>query len=283
MTAPAASGPAAGDASAKDPRWQIRVRDLNKTFGPQHVLRGVDLDIERGKTNIIIGGSGQGKSVLMKHLMGLLKPDSGHIWVDGQDLVPLGDYELGRMRRKFGMVFQYAALFDSMNVVENIAFPLIERYRLSRAEMLERVRELLKRLDLADVAGIEQKFPAELSGGQRKRVGLARALIDRPEILLYDEPTTGLDPIATKNVDDMIRRTADQFAVTSVVISHDMASTFRIGDRISMLYNGKILVSGTREDVLSCPDPALREFVETSGAVAMIAPRPPQPQPGGAT
>jgi len=259
------------DPSVKHPRWQIRVRNLNKTFGPQHVLKGVDLDIERGKTNIIIGGSGQGKSVLMKHLMGLLKPDKGHIYVDGVDLVPMGDVELGRMRRKFGMVFQYAALFDSMNVVENIAFPLLERYSLSREEVMERVRDLLRQLDLADVPGIEQKFPAELSGGQRKRVGLARALIDRPEILLYDEPTTGLDPIATKNVDEMIRHAADQFNVTSVVISHDMASTFRIGDRISMLYSGKILVTGTRDEVLASHDPALREFVETSGAVAMGA------------
>jgi phospholipid/cholesterol/gamma-HCH transport system ATP-binding protein len=243
------------------------------------VLRGVDLDIERGKTNIIIGGSGQGKSVLMKHLMGLLKPDEGHIYVDGVDLVPMNDVELGRIRRKFGMVFQYAALFDSMNVVENIAFPLLERYSLSREEVMERVRDLLRRLDLADVPGIEQKFPAELSGGQRKRVGLARALIDRPEILLYDEPTTGLDPIATKNVDEMIRRTADQFNVTSVVISHDMASTFRIGDRISMLYSGKILVTGTRDEVLASQEPALREFVETSGAVAMGALDPPRPSP----
>jgi phospholipid/cholesterol/gamma-HCH transport system ATP-binding protein len=266
------------DPSQPHPRWQIRVRDLNKTFGPQHVLRGVDLDIERGKTNIIIGGSGQGKSVLMKHLMGLLKPDSGHIYVDGVDLVPMGDVEIGKMRRKFGMVFQYAALFDSMNVVENIAFPLLERYSLSRDEVMKRVRDLLRRLDLADVAGIEQKFPAELSGGQRKRVGLARALIDRPEILLYDEPTTGLDPIATKNVDEMIRRTADQFNVTSVVISHDMASTFRIGDRISMLYGGKILVTGTPDEVLRSHHPELREFVETSGAVAM----PPQDAARGA-
>jgi phospholipid/cholesterol/gamma-HCH transport system ATP-binding protein len=257
------------DPSQPNPRWQIRVRDLNKTFAPQHVLRGVDLDIERGKTNIIIGGSGQGKSVLMKHLMGLLKPDTGHIYVDGVDIVPMGDVEIGRLRRKFGMVFQYAALFDSMNVVENIAFPLLERYSLPREEVMERVRDLLRRLDLAHVAGIEQKFPAELSGGQRKRVGLARALIDRPEILLYDEPTTGLDPIATKNVDEMIRRTADQFSVTSVVISHDMASTFRIGDRISMLYDGKILVTGTPSEVLRTHHPALREFVETSGAVAM--------------
>jgi phospholipid/cholesterol/gamma-HCH transport system ATP-binding protein len=177
------------------------------------------------------------------------------------------------------MVFQYAALFDSMNVVENIAFPLLERYKLSRAEVMERVRDLLRRLDLENVGGIEQKFPPELSGGQRKRVGLARALIDRPEILLYDEPTTGLDPIATKNVDEMIRRTADDFGVTSVVISHDMASTFRIGDRISMLYGGKILVTGTRDEVLASQDPALREFVETSGAVAMGALEPPRPSP----
>jgi phospholipid/cholesterol/gamma-HCH transport system ATP-binding protein len=257
-----------GALARRDDRWQIRVRGLNKTFPPQHVLRGVDLDIERGKTNIIIGGSGQGKSVLMKHLMGLLKPDSGQIWVDGVDVVPFGDQEMGKLRRKYGMVFQYAALFDSMNVVENIAFPLLERYSLPKSEVMERVRDLLKRLDLENVGGIEQKFPPELSGGQRKRVGLARALIDRPEILLYDEPTTGLDPVATKNVDEMIRRTADEFGVTSVVISHDMASTFRIGDRISMLAGGKIIVSGTPEEVLRSQLPPLREFVEMSGLVA---------------
>ena len=255
----------ADDLTKPDPRWQIRIRGLNKTFGPQHVLRGLDLDIERGKINIVIGGSGQGKSVLMKHLMGLLKPDSGQIYVDGLDIVPLSDVEMAKLRRKFGMVFQYAALFDSQNVVENIAFPLIERYNLSRDEIMVRVRELLKRLDLEGVGGIEQKFPAELSGGQRKRVGLARALIDRPEILLYDEPTTGLDPVATKNVDDMILRASQDFGVTSVVISHDMASTFRIGDRVSMLYEGKILVTGTAEEVLHAQEPPLRQFVEMAG------------------
>jgi phospholipid/cholesterol/gamma-HCH transport system ATP-binding protein len=259
--------PPTEDLARRDERWQIRVRNLHKTFGPQHVLRGVNLDIERGRTNIIIGGSGQGKSVLMKHLMGLLKPDEGQIWVDGEDVVPFDDRQMAVLRRKYGMVFQYAALFDSMNVVENIAFPLIERYKLSRDEIMERVRDLLRRLDLANVAGIEQKFPPELSGGQRKRVGLARALIDRPEILLYDEPTTGLDPVATKNVDDMIRRTADEFGVTSVVISHDMASTFRIGDRISMLAHGVIIVSGPPAEVLASRRPELREFVETSGLV----------------
>jgi phospholipid/cholesterol/gamma-HCH transport system ATP-binding protein len=256
-----------GALARRDERWQIRVRGLHKSFPPQHVLRGVDLDIERGRTNIIIGGSGQGKSVLMKHLMGLLKPDAGQIWVDGVDVVPFRDQEMGKLRRKYGMVFQYAALFDSMNVVENIAFPLLERYNLPKSEVMERVRDLLKRLDLENVGGIEQKFPPELSGGQRKRVGLARALIDRPEILLYDEPTTGLDPVATKNVDEMIRRTADDFGVTSVVISHDMASTFRIGDRISMLAGGKIIVSGTPEEVLQSQLPPLREFVEMSGLV----------------
>jgi len=263
-----ANAPSAEGSGRRDERWQIQVRGLHKTFGHHHVLRGLDLDIERGRTNIIIGGSGQGKSVLMKHLMGLLKPDAGSIFVDGEDVVPLDDRAMGKLRRKFGMVFQYAALFDSMNVVENIAFPLIERYNLSRDEITERVRDLLRRLDLAQVAELEQKFPPELSGGQRKRVGLARALIDRPEILLYDEPTTGLDPVATKNVDEMIRRTADDFGVTSVVISHDMASTFRIGDRISMLAEGRIIVSGTPEEVLASPLAPLREFVETSGLVA---------------
>ena len=251
---------------------QIAIRGLHKSFGVQHVLRGLDLDIYRGKINIIIGGSGQGKSVLMKLLMGLLKPDEGQILVDGQDIVALNDVEWAKLRRKYGMVFQYAALFDSLNVVENIAFPLIERYHLSNDEIMSRVRDLLQKLDLASVGGIEQKFPAELSGGQRKRVGLARALIDRPEILLYDEPTTGLDPVATKNVDDMILRASQDFGVTSVVISHDMASTFRIADSVSMLYDGKILVSGTADEVLHSGFAPVQEFVQLAGLL-----------PGGAT
>jgi len=255
------------DLLARDERWHLRVRDLHKSFGEQQVLRGLNLDIERGKINIIIGGSGAGKSVLMKHLMGLLAPDSGHIYVDGQDLIGLREVAMGKLQRKFGMVFQYAALFDSLNVVENIAFPLRERYRLPRAEILKRVRALLTTLDLAKTAGIEQKFPAELSGGMRKRVGLARALIDRPEILLYDEPTTGLDPLATKTVDEMIKRTSNEFGVTSVVISHDMASTFRIADRVAMLDEGVIVSTGTIAEVMAAPNPELRNFAEASGAV----------------
>jgi phospholipid/cholesterol/gamma-HCH transport system ATP-binding protein len=162
----------ADDLQSRDERWQIRIRDLHKSFGTQHVLRGVNLDIERGKINIIIGGSGQGKSVFMKHLMGLLAPDSGHIYVDGQDIIGLGDVAIAKIQRKFGMVFQYAALFDSLNVVENIAFPLLERYRLPKTEVMERVRACSRGSTWPIRAGVEQKFPAELSGGMRKRVGL---------------------------------------------------------------------------------------------------------------
>jgi phospholipid/cholesterol/gamma-HCH transport system ATP-binding protein len=228
------------------------------------VLRGVDLDVDRGKINIIIGGSGQGKSVLMKHLMGLLKPDAGKIYVDGEDIVPLNDFQLNRVRLKFGMSFQYSALFDSLTVEENVAFPLVEHTKKSRAEIKSLVK---KRLESLGLKNIEHKYPAELSGGMRKRVGLARALVLEPQILLYDEPTTGLDPVATKNVDDMIRDISQQTGVTSIVISHDMASTFRIGDRISMLYEGKIIESGTPEEIRRSSNAVLREFCETSGTI----------------
>jgi phospholipid/cholesterol/gamma-HCH transport system ATP-binding protein len=254
------------DPAQRSEEYQIRIRGLEKTFGEHHVLSGVDLDVERGRINIIIGGSGQGKSVLMKHLMGLLKPDKGHIWVDGEDIVPLDDYALNRVRLKFGMSFQYSALFDSLTVEENVAFPLLEHTRKSKAEIRELVRERLSSLGLKN---IEKKFPAELSGGMRKRVGLARALVLKPQILLYDEPTTGLDPVATKNVDDMIRDISKQTGVTSIVISHDMASTFRIADRISMLYEGKIIESGTPDEILRSRHPVLHEFVEMSGSVRM--------------
>ena len=244
--------------------YQIRIRGLEKSFGTHKVLRGVDLDIERGHINVVIGGSGQGKSVLMKHLMGLLKPDAGHIYVDGEDVVPMDDYQLNKLRRKFGMSFQYAALFDSFTVEQNVAFPLVEHTKKTKAEIHELVFARLQSLGLRNV---EKKFPAELSGGMRKRVGLARALILEPEILLYDEPTTGLDPVATKNVDDMIRDISKETGVTSVVISHDMASTFRIADRISMLYDGKIAVSCGPEEIKRSELPFVREFVEMSGTV----------------
>jgi phospholipid/cholesterol/gamma-HCH transport system ATP-binding protein len=256
--------PREDDPSVKSDAYQIRIRGLKKTFGTHEVLKGVDLDVERGHINVVIGGSGQGKSVLMKHLMGLLKPDAGHIWVDGVDVVPMDDYQLNQIRRKFGMAFQYSALFDSMTVEENVAFPLVEHSKKSRAEIHEMV---LQRLASLGLRNIEKKYPAELSGGMRKRVGLARALILEPQILLYDEPTTGLDPVQTKNVDDMIRDISNETGVTSVVISHDMASTFRIAHRISMLYGGQIVVSGGPDDIKRCELPFVREFVEMSGTV----------------
>ncbi len=262
--------------SADDPTvhselFQIRIRGVHKSFGEHHVLRGVNLDLMRGKINVVIGGSGAGKSVFMKHMIGLLKPTEGHIYVDGEDIVPMDDFQLNRIRTKYGMLFQYAALFDSMTVEENVMFPLIEHRskELSRDQMREIVTEKLHSLDLFNIG---KKFPAELSGGMRKRVGLARAIVLKPEILFYDEPTTGLDPIATKNVDNMIAEISEQLKVTSVVISHDMASTFRIGHRVTMLYKGQMIASGSPEEILSHPNPHLREFISTSNTVELLPP-----------
>jgi phospholipid/cholesterol/gamma-HCH transport system ATP-binding protein len=198
--------------------------------------------------------------------MGLLKPDSGHIYVDGDDVVAMDDVQINKVRLKFGMSFQYSALFDSLTVEENVAFPLVEHTKKHKEEIRGLVRERLHSLGLRN---IEKMYPAELSGGMRKRVGLARALVLNPEILLYDEPTTGLDPVATKNVDDMIRDISKGTGVTSVVISHDMASTFRIADRIAMLYGGVIIEHGTPDEIMRCDNQFLREFVEISGAVKM--------------
>ena len=266
MTAPP---PAPAPTSGGDLDLQLDVSGIHKSFGEHHVLKGVDLQIERGKINVVIGGSGAGKSVLMKHLIGLLKPDRGSILVDGVDLVPMDEFQLNRIRAKFGMLFQYSALFDSMTVEENVMFPLLEHRKkeLTRAQMHELVRAKLHELDLFDT---EHKYPAEISGGMRKRVGLARAIVLEPEILFYDEPTTGLDPIATKNVDEMIADISSRLGVTSVVISHDMASTFRIGHRVSMLYKGRIIASGTPREILSHPNPNLREFLSTSRAVELL-------------
>ncbi len=249
----------------------IRVRGLRKSFGEVQVLKGLDFDIERGRINVIIGGSGAGKSVLMKHLIGLIKPDDGAILVNGEDLTKMNDVELNQLRSHFGMLFQYAALFDSMTVEENVMFPLIEhqRKRMTRGQMKQLVRDKLEALGLYN---IEQRYPAELSGGMRKRVGLARAIVMEPRVLFYDEPTTGLDPIATKNVDQMIVDISAKLGVTSVVISHDMASTFRIGHRVSMLYKGQIIASGTPAQIRRASHEQLREFIQTSGAVALEPP-----------
>jgi phospholipid/cholesterol/gamma-HCH transport system ATP-binding protein len=245
-----------------DPRWQVRVRALSKSFGPNLVLDNLDLDIERGKVNVILGASGAGKSVLIKHFMCLLRPDKGHIWVDGTDVLSLNAQALAKFRRKFGLVFQFAALFDSLTVEENCAFPLREHTKKGNAEIRDIVAEKLEALGLK---GTQKKYPGELSGGMRKRVGLARALVLEPEILMYDEPTTGLDPLATRNVDEMILETCERYKVTSVVISHDMASVFRIADRIAMLHNKRILAAGPAQVIAASTDPFVYEFLRASG------------------
>ena len=253
-------------AVARNAQWAIRVRGLRKAFDGKEVLRGVDLDIERGKINVIIGASGGGKTVLLKHLNGLLRPDSGEIWLDGEDIVAMNDHDLDRVHRKVGMLFQHSALFDSMTVAENVAFPLTEHHHLGKNEIAARVRDLLRRLDIERLA---DRLPGQLSGGERKRVAVARALIDRPDVLLYDEPTTGLDPILTRNVDWMILQMAREFGVTSVVISHDMPSVFRIADRVFLLYEGRIIASGTPQQMLDAPGPELRAFLEPSGMLQL--------------
>jgi len=262
--------PPAGDAAAErldvpDPRWHIRVRRLSKTFGDNHVLDQLDYDAERHKINVIIGASGAGKSVLIKHMMCLLRPDAGGIWVDGTDVFSLDAHALSKFRRKFGLVFQFAALFDSLTVEENCAFPLKEHTKKNRAEIREIVKDRLAALGLD---GTQRKYPGELSGGMRKRVGLARALVLEPEILIFDEPTTGLDPLATRNVDEMILSTAARYNVTSVVISHDMASVFRIADRIAMIHDRKILAAGTPDEIRAVADPRVYDFIRASGVGA---------------
>jgi phospholipid/cholesterol/gamma-HCH transport system ATP-binding protein len=237
----------------------IQVRGLNKSFGSNRILRDVSLDIEKGESVVIIGRSGGGKSVLLKHLIGLLHPDSGEVMVDGRNIVGMNERDLLSVREKFGMLFQGAALFDSMTVFENIAFALRRRKAASEAEIAQRVSDVLR---VVELPGIESKMPSELSGGMRKRVGLARAIIYKPQIVLYDEPTTGLDPVVSDSIDKLILRVRDHLDVTSVVVTHDMRSARRIGQRIFMLHDQRIHASGTAEEIFSSPDPVVRRFIE---------------------
>lgn len=236
----------------------IEVADIHKRFGPQLVLRGTSLTIQDGEAVVIIGRSGGGKSILLKHLIGLLSPDQGHVYVQGQDLATLGERDLLKVRRRFGMLFQMAALFDSLTVYENVSFVLRREGRHTDAEMQRLVAEAL---EMVDLPGIEHKMPAELSGGMRKRVGLARAIVYRPEIVLYDEPTTGLDPIASSVIDDLIRRVWRQLKVTSIAVTHDMKSARTISDRILMLHEGRIYAEGPTADILGSSDPIIYNFV----------------------
>ncbi len=236
----------------------IELRGVRKAFGRKVVLDGIDLEVRDGETLAVIGGSGVGKSVLLKTIVGLLRPDAGTAVVDGRDVRALAREELYELRRRVGYVFQFAALFDSMTVFENVAMGL-RRMRLPPGEIGARVEESLARVELE---GFGPRWPAELSGGQRKRVGLARAIAFHPRYLLYDEPTTGLDPVTTAVIDGLILKLAGELAVTSVVVTHDMTSAYRIADRIGMLYDGRIRFLGTPDEIRVCADPVVRGFIE---------------------
>lgn len=236
----------------------LEVRDIHKSFGEQHVLRGLSLEIPLGQITVIIGGSGTGKSVLLKHIIGLIKPDKGQILLDGKDLNTLEGEELKRERMRFGMLFQDAALFDSMTVYENIAFPLWEHHQYEEDEVTRRVQKKLEEIRLP---GIEEKFPSELSGGMRKRVGLARATVLEPEIVLYDEPTTGLDPVTTMAIDELIASTQGLLNATSIIISHDIPSTLRIANRIAMLHHGEIVEVGSPDEIVNSDNPVVQDFL----------------------
>lgn len=238
----------------------IEIVDLHKSFGAAEVLSGINLTVPPGSTLVILGGSGSGKTVLMKHMIGLLKPNFGQVIVDGEDIVPFGADKLEEIRRKFGMVFQAAALFDSMTVYENVSFPLREHSKMPEAQIREVVRQ---KLGIVGLQGIEDKYPSDLSGGMRKRVGLARAIILDPKIVLYDEPTTGLDPITTDYVDEMILDAKKQLGVTSVVISHDIASAFKVADNIAFLYHGLIVDQGPPEKLRHSVHPQVKLFLQT--------------------
>ena len=237
----------------------IVLHDVHKAFGSNRVLRGFSLEVEEGETVAIVGQSGTGKSVALKHVVGLLKPDRGEVWVDGQDLGRLSTEQLYDIRRKVGYVFQFAALFDSLTIEENIGLGLKRVPGMTEDGISERVRECLA---LVELEGYEERFPAELSGGQKKRAGLARAIATQPKYLLYDEPTTGLDPVTTTVINRLIMRTREELRVTSLVITHDMGSAYKVADRIGMLYQGVIRFTGTPEEVQACDDPVVKGFIE---------------------
>jgi phospholipid/cholesterol/gamma-HCH transport system ATP-binding protein len=240
----------------------IQFIDVSKSFNSHQVLKGVDLRIPDKKITIILGPSGEGKSVLLKHMMGLLRPDKGKVIVDGTDLSTLDERQFNEFRKKFGMLFQNAALFDSLNVEENVAFPLKEHTSLSEREIRRKVEE---KLALVGLVGAMEKMPSDLSGGMRKRVGLARAIALEPKIILYDEPTTGLDPLMTDTINRLIRDTQKKLNVTSVVISHDLEAAFRIADFVAMLYQGKIIAQGDPDEFKKSDHPFVRKFIEGRG------------------
>jgi phospholipid/cholesterol/gamma-HCH transport system ATP-binding protein len=239
----------------------IKVDKVYKSFGDKDVLKGVVLEIKKGESMVIIGGSGSGKSVLLKHIIGLLKPDRGNVFIDNTDITRLNERQLYAIRRQFGMLFQGAALFDSLTVWENVAFALLRQKVVSEEEARQIASEKLK---LVGLKGIEDLMPSELSGGMKKRVGLARAIAHNPEIILYDEPTTGLDPIMADAINELIVGLQRKLNVTSVTITHDMTSAYKIADRIAMLYDGKIIEVGTPDEIRNTDNPIVRQFITGS-------------------
>ncbi len=237
----------------------IKLVDLYKSFKALKVLDGINLEMNKGEITVIIGRSGGGKSVLLKHIIGLIRPDAGHVFIDDIDITRLTEKDLYKIRHRFGMLFQDAALFDSMTVGQNVGFPLVEHTKLSRQEIAEIVAG-----KLADVGlpGIESKYPSELSGGMKKRVGLARAIAMDPEILLFDEPTTGLDPIMTAAIDELILGIQKRLKLTCVIISHDIRSTFKVANKIAMLYKGKIIEEGDPESFHNSENPIVQGFLQ---------------------
>ncbi|MGQ9800317.1 MAG: ABC transporter ATP-binding protein [Candidatus Saccharicenans sp.] len=237
---------------------KIRIVDLHKSFDGKQVLRGLSLEIEAGETMVIIGQSGSGKSVLLKHIIGIMKPDRGQVFIDDQEISTLPDEEIMKLSRKFGLLFQGAALFDSMTVAENVAFGLRRHTSFDETEIQRLVRESLEKVGLR---GVENLLPYELSGGMKKRVGLARAIAYSPEIILYDEPTTGLDPIRADAINCLILQLKKELKVTSVIITHDMNTTYKVADRVAMLYEGRIIEVGTPEEIRHSPNPVVQQFI----------------------
>ncbi len=236
----------------------IELTNLHKSLGQQKVLNGVNLKMDKGTTCVIIGRSGCGKSVTLKHIVGILKPDKGKVFVDGQDVGALNEKGLNVLRLKIGMVFQGGALFDSMTVGENVGFGLIEHDHLPHKELLERIESSLAMVNLH---GIGNLMPSELSGGMRKRVALARAICIKPQIILYDEPTTGVDPITADSINELIKSMHDKLEVTSIVVTHDMVSAYKIADKIAMLYQGKIIAEGSPREIQNTKNPIVHQFI----------------------
>jgi phospholipid/cholesterol/gamma-HCH transport system ATP-binding protein len=236
----------------------VELKGVHKSFGRQRVLRGIDLSFREGRTTVVLGASGSGKSVILKHIAGLLKPDRGEVWYAGKRIDRLPERALAPMRRELGFLFQLSALFDSMTIAENLEFPLAEHTTLSPAERRSRVEEALA---VVDLSGVEAKVPAQLSGGQQRRAALARAIILRPRLMLYDEPTTGLDPVRADGIDELIVKLKRDSGMTGIVVTHDLACMRKVADRVVMLYDGRVVAEGTPEEIAASPDEHVQHFI----------------------